>query len=100
MSIITVSEGLGLLKTLNQRYGELKALRDENANSERRFYGVGGDKTTEKTPVYNVKALDMTLNRLAMEIRKIDNAIKKHNAVTQLAGYDWDDALLGVIETV
>lgn len=96
---VTVSEALGILKSLNARHAELKALRDENANSERRFYGVGGDKQIEKTPVYNVKKLDQTVNRIAMEIRKLDAAVKLHNATQTVEGYDWDDAVLGVIET-
>lgn len=99
MAQITVSEALGLVKTLKERHGELKSLRDENANKERRFYGVGGDKTTEKVPVYSVKKLDQTVNRLSLEIRRIDTALKAHNAATKLEGYEWDDAVLGVIET-
>jgi hypothetical protein len=96
---ITVSEGIGLLKTLNQRHAELKALRDENAHKERRFFGVGGDKEIERTPVYDVKKLDKTVNRLALDLRKLDNAIKQSNATTVLANYDWDEAVLGVVET-
>lgn len=96
---ITVSEGIGLLKTLNQRHAELKALRDENAYRERRMFGVGGDKEVIKEPVYNVKKLDQTTNQIALQIRKLDNAIKQSNATTQLYNFDWDDAVLGVIET-
>lgn len=96
---ITVSEGLGLLKTLNERHLELKALRDSNSMSERRFIGMSGDKTIDRKPVYDVKKLDVTVNRIAMVIRRLDNAIKKHNAITQLAEFDWDEAVLGLIES-
>lgn len=96
---ITVSEGIGLLKTLNQRHAELKALRDENAHRERRFFGVGGDKETVKEPVYDVKKLDQTCNQVALQIRKLDNAIKQSNATMTLHGFDWNDAVLGVVET-
>lgn len=98
MAQVTVSEALGLMKTLKARHDELKSLRDDNANKERRFYGVGGDKTTEKVPVYDVRKLDVTVSRLAMEIRKLDTAIKKHNAMNGLEGYDWDETVLGQIE--
>lgn len=99
MAQITVSEGLGLLKTLKQRHEELKNLRDENANREKRYYGASADKMTERLPVYNVKALDKTVSRLALEIRKLDTAVKAHNATTGLPNYDWDESILGVIET-
>jgi len=96
---ITVSEGLGFLKTLKQRHEELKAMRDENSNREKRYYGANADKTTEKIPVYDVRKLDKTVNTLALTLRKLDSAIKAHNATTKLAGFDWDDSVLGVIET-
>jgi hypothetical protein len=95
---ITVSEGLGLLKTLKERHKELTGMRDENSNKERRFYGAAADKMTERLPVYNVKLLDKSVNRLAMEIRRLDAAVKKHNALAVLEGYDWNDEILGVIE--
>ena len=99
MAQVTVSEALGLMKTLQQRHGELKSLRDENAHRERRFMGMGGDKVIEKNPVYDVKKLDRTVNRLALEIRRLDTALKAHNAVATLANYDWNDEVLGAIET-
>lgn len=99
MSQITVSEAIGLLKTLKQRHDELKALRDENSTREKRYYGIGADKSVEKSPVYDVRKLDQTVNRLAMAHRTMDNAIKIHNATTVLANYNWDESVLGVIET-
>ncbi len=99
MAVVTVSEALGLLKALNERHSELVALRNENAHRERRFMGMGGDKVLEKVPVYNVKALDKTVNRLALEVRRLDASIKRHNAVTTLENYEWSDEILGLIET-
>jgi len=98
MAQITVSEALGLMKTLRARYDELKALRSDNAHKERHFYGTAGDKAIDKDPVYDVKALDKTVNRIAMEIRKLDTAIKAHNALSKLENYEWDEELLGIIE--
>jgi hypothetical protein len=94
-----VSEAIGILKALKERHTELVSLRNENSTRERRFMGMGGDKITEKTPVYSVTALDKTVNRVASEIRRIDQAIKASNATTTLANYDWDEEVLGVIET-
>lgn len=96
---VTVSEALGLMKTLKQRHEELKSLRSENATRETRYFGANADKSTDKVPVYSVTKLDKTVNVLAMEIRKLDAAIKRHNAVTTLDGYDWSEDVLGVIET-
>src|ERR1700730_5677344 len=99
MSQVSVSEALGLLKSVKERHAELKALRDENGHRERRYMGLGGDKTVDKTPVYSVTKLDRTVNRLAQEIRKIDQAIKTSNATTTLVGYDWNEEVLGTVET-
>lgn len=96
---ITISEGLTNLKTLKTRHAELVALRDSNAVSERRYYGTGGDKSVDKTPVYSVKALDQTVVKLSIAIRKLEAAIKKANIKTTLPEYDWDDAVLGEVES-
>lgn len=82
---MTINEALVWLKTLRQRHGELVTLRDENAHSERRFYGNAG-KEVEKTPVYDVKELDRRVVKVAMEIRTVEMAIKKANAITEI-GY-------------
>jgi hypothetical protein len=99
MAAVSVSEALGLLKSLKERHAELKSLRDSNSTNERRYMGLGGDKTVDKTPIYSVTKLDRTVNRLAQEIRKIDQAIKTSNATTMLASYDWNEDVLGTVET-
>ena len=65
MAQITLNEGLAWLKTLKKRHEELITLRDGNAHRERRFYGAAADKEIVKEPVYDVKALDKSVTRVA-----------------------------------
>jgi hypothetical protein len=98
MAAITINEGLSWLKTLRARHGELVALRNQNAEKETRFYGANADKSTEKVPVYDVKALDRLIGGVAKEIRLLDAAIKRTNATTTIGGYDQNEDAIGVIE--
>ena len=95
MPQITLNEGLAWLKTLKKRHEELIALRDGNAHRERRFFGASADKEIVREPVYDVKALDKAVTRVAREIRLLDQALKATNARTIVEGYDQDDAVLG-----
>ena len=98
MAEITLNEGLAWLKTLRARHGELVALRNQNAEKETRFYGANDDKQIEKTPTYDVKKLDALIGRVAKEVRVLDAAIKRTNALTPIAGYDQNEDALGVVE--
>ncbi|MGH8474655.1 MAG: hypothetical protein ACRER2_02605 [Methylococcales bacterium] len=98
MAQVTVSEGLEILKLVDSRLQELRALRNENANRERHFIGDGA-KEIVRDPVYSVKALDKTISGLAATRRKLSTLIKAQNARTTVDGFDWDDAILGTIET-
>jgi len=95
MAQITLNEGLAWLKTLKKRHEELIALRDGNAHRERRFFGASADKEIVREPVYDVKALDKAVTRVAREIRLLDQALKATNARTIVEGYDQDDGVLG-----
>ena len=95
MAQITLNEGLAWLKTLKKRHEELIALRDGNAHRERRFFGASADKEIVREPVYDVRALDKAVTRVAREIRLLDQALKATNARTIVEGYDQDDAVLG-----
>ena len=95
MAQITLNEGLAWLKTLKKRHEELIALRNDNAHRERRFYGSAADKEIVKEPVYDVRALDKVVTRVAREIRLLEQAMKATNASTVIAGYDQDDSVLG-----
>ena len=95
MAQITINEGLAWLKTLKKRHEELISVRNDNAHRERRFYGAAADREIVKEPVYDVKALDKSVTRVAREIRLLEQALKATNARTAVDGYDQDDAVLG-----
>ena len=95
MAQITINEGLAWLKTLKKRHEELLALRNDNAHRERRYYGASVAKEIVKEPVYDVKALDKVVTRVARDMRLLEQALKTTNAKTMVEGYDQDDALLG-----
>lgn len=97
-SKITVSEALSWHKTLISRHAELVALRNQNANSETRYYGANVDKERVITPVYDVKALDRLITGIAREVRLLDQAVKKSNQTVQLTDYLQDDTVLGELQ--
>ena len=92
---ITLNEGLAWMKVLRQRHAELVTLRDRNSESERRFFCSNAAKEVLKAPTYDVKALDKLISGVAKEIRILDAAIKRTNAVTEILGYTQDEAALG-----
>lgn len=98
MATITINEALTWVKTLRERHGELVGLRNENSAAVTRRFGVGGDKETTKTPVYDVKALDKLVTRVAREIQKLELAIKVTNATTAVVGYEKNEDVLGELE--
>jgi hypothetical protein len=98
MTTITINEALTWLKTLKERHTELVGLRNENSAAITRRYGVGGDKDVTKQPVYDVKALDRMITRVAREIDRLEQAIKVTNATTTVMAYEKDEAVLGELE--
>jgi len=76
---MTINEGLGHLKLLKQRHSELTNLR--STNKTRGLY-TNSERIDE--PVYNVADVDRLAMNVAKEIRQLDTAIKKANAVTEL----------------
>lgn len=95
---LTISEGIGWIKTLRERRTELIALRNDNATRDRRFYGANADKEIVKEPVYDVRKLDAQIAVLAATERKLDAAIKHANATVPLMGFALDEAVLGNVE--
>ena len=92
---MTIDESLRWMGTLKTRHTELVGLRNHNSKESSRYFGdreVAIDK-----PVYDVKLLDKVVNQVAKEMRKLDEAIKKTNAVTSVLGYEKDEAALGEI---
>lgn len=92
---ITINEALTWLKTLRERHVELVALRNENSATKRRFIGAHADKEIVTEPVYDVKALDKMITKVAREVSGLEQAIKVTNATTKVIGYAKDEAVLG-----
>ena len=95
---VTISEALGVMKTLKARAAELIALRNGNAREVQRFYGNETTPREVQKPEYDAKALDKQITLLARELRLCEAAIKRANAQTTLENYQWDDAVLGELQ--
>lgn len=96
-SEITLSQGLAWMKTLRERHNELVMLRDRNSAERTRRWGETKEDVIEK-PVYDVKELDRMINRVALEIRKLDDAVKETNSMTVVRSYVRNDEVLGELK--
>ena len=97
MAKITLNEALGWMKTLKARHAELVQLRNQNAQTRHVLYAAG--QPVEKVePLYDLKKIDKLIANVAKEIRLLDMAIKRTNAITQIAGYEQEDSILGEVE--
>lgn len=94
MEEITLSQGLAWMKTLRVRHNELVVLRDRNSAERIRRWGETKEDIVEK-PVYDVKELDRMINKIGLELRKLDDAIKVTNAKTIIENYKRSDEVLG-----
>jgi len=93
---MTISQAIGWLKTLRERHTELVNLRNTNSHREDRLFG--DKQTIKREPTYDVKKLDKLVNKVAMEVRKLDEAIKETNAKTEVIGFKKDENALGQVE--
>ncbi len=93
---MTISQGLSWMKALKQRHQELVGLRNENSQKTDRLFGE--QKVITHKPVYDVKKLDKMVNRVAMEVRKLDESIKETNAKTPIEKYEKDETVFGELE--
>jgi hypothetical protein len=77
---MTINEAMVLMKSLRGRLGELSNLRSE-VSTKTRYFGA-----TEKAvePQYDVVAVDHKCVAIENALRKLDAAIKKSNALTQI----------------
>ena len=94
---MTISEALGWMKVLKARHAELVALRNENSNVRTTRYSRE-DPVVVEEPKYDAKALDRRITLIAREMRLVDEAIKRANAVTPIGDYARDDNVLGELE--
>jgi len=91
---MTINEGLAYMKTLKIRHKELVDLRGENKGD--RMY-LRENKDYIEKPNYDVKAIDKKAQAVAKEIRLLDGAIKRANAVTDLT-FTPDESVFDGIE--
>ena len=97
MEEITLSQGLAWMKTLRVRHNELVALRDRNSAERIRRWGETKEDIVEK-PVYDVKKLDKMISTIALELRRLDDAMKITNARTIVENYKRNDNVLGELD--
>ena len=90
---MTIDEALRWISTLKTRHTELVSLRNHNSKDQSRYFG--DREVVIDKPVYDIKGLDKLVNNVAKEIRKLDEAIKKTNAQTQVLDYTKDENALG-----
>ena len=95
--VSTISKGLSWMKTLKERHQELIGLRNTNSAVKTQRWGETKEDVITN-PVYDVKKLDKMINKVALEIRKLDDAIKTTNATLALDGYRKDESVLGELE--
>lgn len=93
---ISISQALTWMKTLKARHSELISLRDDNKNKN--IYWRENKEDYIKEPTYDIRHLDKLVSRLALEIRRLDDAIKYVNASTDVPDYTCDESVLGEIK--
>lgn len=76
---MTINEGIIYLHALKARHKELVDLRD--LNKADKYYR---DSDYVEKANYDVKSIDAMVQKVAAEIRRIDTAIKKANAITEI----------------
>ena len=67
---------------MRSRINELQRLRSEVSTSER--WLMGSDREKEKTPQYDVKAVDTKIAELEKFLYHADSKVKKANATTEV----------------
>jgi hypothetical protein len=90
---MTLDEGLRWMQSLKGRHTELVTLRNANSKDSSRYFG--DREVTVDKPVYDIKALDKLINGVAKEVRRLDEAIKKTNTLTQVVGFEKNEDALG-----
>lgn len=91
---MTISEALTYIKSLKARHSQLMQLQQENSYESTRYAGEKG--VVVKTPQYIVKNVDKKINLVAGEIRKLEMAIKKANAITEISYQENEDVFSAI----
>lgn len=98
---MTINEAMVLQRAIGRRVIELQSIRNSNAVRTRTFSYLDGGQPKERTetePQYDPKAVDKKVVELESFLFKLDAAIKKANAKTDI-GFEADvDKLLSPIQ--
>jgi hypothetical protein len=98
---MTISEAMVLMKVISNRKSELVSLRNSNSIERRTFYmrDDGAEKQRDEVePKYDVKKLDKKISELEKDLFKVETAVKRANAKTEI-GVEVDiDKILEPIE--
>ena len=84
---MTINEAMVLLRTIRERISSLSSIRNANATRTRTFSYLGGGEPKEQItvePQYDPKAVDAKIVELEGMLFKIDTAIKRANAKTEI----------------
>jgi len=85
--MLTISEGMVLQKTLNQRKNDLQRVRDANLVDTRRWDILQSGQEKERTEItahYDPKVVDAKITEIETALYKLDAAIKKANAISKI----------------
>lgn len=88
MANVTISEGMVLQRTIRSRMMSLERIRNANLTNTRTFSYLGGGEPKEKIevePKYDPRIVDKKLTELELFLFKLDSAIKRANAKTEIS---------------
>ncbi len=98
---MTINEAMVLERKLKERRNDLATMRNANLVSTRRwemFTGGQEKERTEITPKYDPKLVDTKVTEIDLFLYKLDAAIKKANAITEITITADVDKLLAPIQ--
>ena len=84
---MTINEAMCLQRTIRERMNSLTSIRNANISTTRTFSYLGGGEPKEQItiePKYDPKAVDAKIVELEGMLFKIDTAIKRANAKTEI----------------
>lgn len=84
---MTINEAMVLLRTIRERINSLTSIRNANSVRTRTFSYLGGGEPKEQVttePQYDPKIVDAKIVELEGMLFKIDTAIKRANAKTEI----------------
>ncbi len=84
---MTINESMVLLRTIRDRINSLTSIRNANATRTKTYSYLGGGEPKEQVttePQYDPRVVDAKIVELEGMLFKIDTAIKRANAKTEI----------------